>query len=118
MWCAEKSLKTTKNQTLGVTLKATKNSSKINNFLCTPKVPKYPTNLAIFPKVNNRKGSKKLTKCLVFKHPKMAFYFWTKPFGACKKTTPNNKEGYLAPYKTRQNPKNLCFPKSKQPKKT
>jgi hypothetical protein len=25
---------------------------------------------------------KKLTKYLAFKHPKMAFYLWTKPFGA------------------------------------
>jgi hypothetical protein len=26
-----------------------------------------------------------LTKYLAFKHPKMASYFWTKPFRACKK---------------------------------
>jgi hypothetical protein len=91
-----KSLKTTQN-------KATKYSSKINNFLCTPKVPKYPTNLAIFPKVNNRKGSKKLTKCLVFKHPKMAFYFWTRAFGVLK----DRLESY----------KFSCFPKIKQLKK-
>jgi hypothetical protein len=44
----------------------------------------------------------------------MAFYFWTKPFGACKKKEKPHqiKEVYLAPYKTRQNPKNLyVFPK-------
>jgi hypothetical protein len=37
---------------------------------------------------------KKLTKYLVFKDSKMAFYFWTKPFGACKKkekTTPSQE---------------------------
>jgi hypothetical protein len=27
---------------------------------------------------------KRLTKYLVFTHPKTVFYFWTKPFGACK----------------------------------
>jgi uncharacterized glyoxalase superfamily protein PhnB len=35
---------------------------------------------------------KKLTKYLVFTHPKMAFYFWTKPFGACKITEKRQKK--------------------------
>jgi hypothetical protein len=42
-------------------------------------------------------------------------YFWIRPIGACKKKKKNQhqiKEVYLAPYKTRQNPKNLSvFPK-------
>jgi hypothetical protein len=42
---------------------------------------------------------KNLTKYLVFEQPKMTFYFWTKPFGACKKkkgkTIPN--EGRMVP---------------------
>jgi hypothetical protein len=70
--------------------------------------------ICCFPKVNIRKRSKKLTKRLVFTHPKMAFYFWTKPFGACKKKEKQHqiKEVYLAPYKTRQNPENVyVFPK-------
>jgi hypothetical protein len=38
--------------------------------------------------------SKKLTTYRVFRHSKMAFYFWTRPIGACKKkrkTTPNQR---------------------------
>jgi hypothetical protein len=40
--------------------------------------------------------SKKLTKYLVFKHSKVAFYFWTKPFGTCKKKEKQHqiKEGW------------------------
>jgi hypothetical protein len=63
-----------------------------------------------------KNAPKKLTKYLVFTPPKMAFYFWTKTFGACKKKEKEKqhqiKEVYLAPYKTSQNPKNLyVFPK-------
>jgi hypothetical protein len=32
-----------------------------------------------------RKRFKNLTKSLVFKHPKMAFYFWNRTFGVFKK---------------------------------
>jgi hypothetical protein len=58
---------------------------------------------SVFPKVNIRKRSKKLTKCLVFEHPKMAFYFWTRTFGVLK----NKAESY----------KFSCSPKGKHPKK-
>jgi hypothetical protein len=40
---------------------------------------------------------KNLQNTYVFKHPKIAFYFWTKPFGTWKKgkTTPN--QGGMVP---------------------
>jgi hypothetical protein len=69
--------------------------------------PKIGHKKKSFKSQNNAKlpqeRPKNLTKYLVFKHPKMAFYFWTKPFGACKKkgkTRPNQGGmvlGYLAP---------------------
>jgi hypothetical protein len=60
---------------------------------------------------------KKLQNTYVFKHPKMAFYFWTKPFGTWKKRKNNTKSRrdgtrVFEVLKTRLIPKNLAiFPK-------
>ena len=74
--------------------------------MCTP--PKIEhTKKTVKISQNNAKlyqeRPKKLTKYLVFTHPKMAFYFWTRAFGVLQ----NRTESY----------KFSCFLKSIQPKK-
>jgi hypothetical protein len=43
---------------------------------------------------NLQKGPKKLTKSLVFKHFKMAFHFWTRVSGLCKKKEKQRQKSY------------------------
>jgi hypothetical protein len=68
-------------------------------------VGSHPKNQAKLP----QKHPKNLTKSLVFIHPKMTFYFWTRVLGTWKNSlkSPKMKQNY--PESTQKSLQNLLF---------